>query len=103
MEGQPLISPDVLARYAGDAALEVEGVAGLADSSLHRAKAVAVSGDEQALAVTLRLELEWGRAAPEVGDAVQRRVAEYLQSMAGTTPASVDVVFESVGPPPPAG
>jgi uncharacterized alkaline shock family protein YloU len=103
MEGQPLISPDVLARYAGDAALEVDGVAGLADGGLHRPKGVVVAGDEHAPAVTLHLELEWGRDAREVGEAVQRRVAEYLESMARATPVSVDVSFDAVGPPPPTG
>jgi uncharacterized alkaline shock family protein YloU len=103
MEGQPLISPDVLARYAGDAALEVDGVAGLADGGLHRSKAVVVAGDEHAPAVRLHLELEWGSGAREVGEAVQRRVAGYLESMAGAKPASVEVSFESVGSPPPAG
>lgn len=102
MEGRPLISPDVLARYAGDAALEVDGVAALSDGPLHRAKAVGVEGDEHAPALTLHLELEWGRSAREVGEAARQRVAEYLESMVGVTPSSVDVVFESVGPPPPA-
>ncbi|MFO7572029.1 MAG: Asp23/Gls24 family envelope stress response protein [Gaiellaceae bacterium] len=101
MEGQPLISPDVLARYAADAALEVDGVAGLADGGLHRGRGVAVTGDEHALAVSLHLELEWGRGASEVGNAVQRRVAEYLERMADSGPASVDVVFEAAGAPPP--
>jgi uncharacterized alkaline shock family protein YloU len=101
MEERPLISPDVLARYAGDAALEVDGVAALADGGLHRAKPVVVEGDERAPAVTLHLELEWGRAAREVGEAARSRVVEYLQRMAEVTPASVDVVFESVGSPPP--
>lgn len=101
MENRPLISSDVLARYAGDAAVEVDGVAALADSGLHRAKPVVVEGDERAPALTLHLELEWGHAARDAGEAVRSRVGEYLQRMAGVTPTSVDVVFDSVGPPPP--
>ncbi|GIU94443.1 MAG: hypothetical protein KatS3mg012_0900 [Gaiellaceae bacterium] len=102
MEDRSLVSPEVLARYAGDAALEVDGVAALADGGLQRAKAVAVEGDGETLAITLHLELEWGRSAREVGEEARRRVGEYLRSMAGVTPASLDVVFESVGSPPPA-
>ena len=98
---QPLISPEVLARYAGDTALEVDGVAGLADSALHRGKAVVVTGDEDTLAVGLSLELAWGRSSTEVATEVQKRVSEYLARMAGMTPASVDVVFDSVSAPPP--
>ena len=94
--GQSLIAPDVLARYAADAAREVEGVAGLAASARHRGKAVSVSGDEDTLAVGMSLELEWGHNAAAVAADVQRRVSEYLEQMAQVTPASVDVVFDAV-------
>ena len=101
MAEHPLISPDVLASYAGDAAREVPGVAGLAESTLHRGKAVVISGDEDTLAVELSLTLSWGRSAGDVASEVQRRVAEYLRRMANVTPASIDVVFDAVGAPPP--
>jgi uncharacterized alkaline shock family protein YloU len=98
---QPIISLDVLARYAGEAAREVDGVAGLAEGPLQRGKAVEVSGDEDTLAVGLSLELAWGRSSAEVAAEVQRRVSEYLARMASMTPAAVDVVFDSVSAPPP--
>jgi uncharacterized alkaline shock family protein YloU len=101
MVEHPVISPDVLARYAADAALEVAGVAGLADGPLHRGKGVVVSGDEDTLVVELSLELAWGRSAGDVANEVQRRVSEYLGRMANMTPASVDVVFDAVSAPPP--
>ena len=100
MEGHSLISPDVLARYAADAAREVDGVAGLAESALHRGRGVTLSGDEASPTVEVHVELEWGRSATGVATEVQRRVAEYLERMANLTPASVDVVIEGVGPPP---
>ena len=101
MDADSLISPDVLARYAADAACEVEGVGGLADGPLHRGKAVSVSGDEDTLAVSFALELEWGHNAAEVAGEVQKRVSEYLAKMANVTPAAVDVLFASVTGPPP--
>jgi len=101
MERDALISPDVLASYAADAAREVPGVAGLAEGPLHRGKAVSVSGDEETLGVEIALVLEWGRSASEVGDEVQRRIFEYLKSMAKVSLASIDVVVAGVGPPPP--
>ena len=100
MEGQPLVSPDVLARYAGDAAAEVRGVTSLAESALHRGKAVAVTQSDGALEIAVHIELEWGRSAGEVGAAVQRRVREYVERMASTRVATVDVVVERVGSPP---
>lgn len=100
MEGQSLISNDVLARYAADAAREVEGVSGVVDGGLHRGKGVVISGDERAPVVQLRVELAWGRSASEVGAAVQRRVAEYLGRMAEVRPSAVDVVVAGVGSPP---
>jgi uncharacterized alkaline shock family protein YloU len=100
VDADSLISPDVLARYAADAAREVDGVAGLS-GRLHPGKAVAVSGDEDTLSVTFTLELEWGKSAAEVAREVQKQVSEYLAKMADVTPASVDVLFDAVTPPPP--
>ena len=93
MEGQAQISPEVLARYAGDAAREVSGVAGLAETAK-------ISSASDSTAVTLHLELEWGSAAEDVARKVQTRVAEYLERMANLTVGSVDVVFDSVSAPP---
>ena len=101
MERRSLISADVLARYAADAALGVSGVAGLANGPLNRGKSVSVSGDEDTLAIELNLELEWGQSSAEVGKEVQRRVSEYLERMANMSPASVEVIVGAVSPPPP--
>jgi uncharacterized alkaline shock family protein YloU len=90
----------VLARYAGDAASEVHGISGLAESALHRGKAVVVTRSEGALAIVVHVELEWGRSAGEVGAEVQRRVSEYVERMADTKVAKVDVVIEGVSPSP---
>jgi uncharacterized alkaline shock family protein YloU len=99
MEGHASISPDVLARYAADAALEVEGVRGLASSHLPRHRPVRITvAEDQVVSVELHLALEWGSALGEVGRAVQDRVAEYLGRMADLRPARVDVVVGELGP-----
>jgi uncharacterized alkaline shock family protein YloU len=90
----PVISTDVLARYAGDAAQEVEGVSGLTREAAH------VVGTAERADVVVHLELEWGAAAGEVSRRVQDRVAEYLERMANLEVGSVDVVVERVGAPP---
>jgi uncharacterized alkaline shock family protein YloU len=97
MEGSASVATDVLASYAADAAREVEGVAGLVDGRLPRQAAVRVNGDD-GVRVELHLELAWGVRAQEVGAEVQRRVADYLERMAGARPRAVDVVVDAIRP-----
>jgi uncharacterized alkaline shock family protein YloU len=99
VEGHSLISPEVLARYAADAAREVDGVT-LSEKALHRGPGVDVGGSDGAPTIVIHVELEWGGNASEVAGEVQRRVAEYLERMASVTPAAVDVVVDGVGAPP---
>jgi uncharacterized alkaline shock family protein YloU len=101
MGGHASISPEVLARYAADAALEVDGVRGLVESHLPRHRAVRISGAEsEPVSVELQLVLEWGASFPEVGRVVQERVADYLARMADLRPARVDVVVAEISPVP---
>lgn len=97
MDGHALISPDVLGRYAADAAREVEGVQGLVESRLHRHKGVRVSGERGRVAIELHLEVGRGASIPAVGREVQRRVADYLARMTDVRPVSVDVVVDEIG------
>jgi uncharacterized alkaline shock family protein YloU len=99
MEGHASVAADVLASYAADAAREAEGVAGLVEGRLPRQGAVRVSEEEGRVSVELHLELAWGASAPEVGADVQRRVADYLERMAGARPLAVDVVVDAIGAP----
>jgi len=96
--GQSLISPDILASYAADAAREVPGVSGLVGSALHRHDGVRVSLADERVAVEVHVALAWGASAPEVGAEVQERVAGYLARMADVEPASIDVVVDEFTP-----
>jgi len=100
VSGQSLISPDILARYAADAAREVAGVSGLVGSALHRHDGVRVSREDGRLAVELHLALAWGASAPAVGAQVQAGVADYLTRMADLRPDVVDVVVDEFTPKP---
>jgi uncharacterized alkaline shock family protein YloU len=97
MEGTARISADVLASYAADAALEVEGVHGLSAERLPPRPGVRVTSDEQGVSVDLHLEVDWGASIPDVGRAVQQRVADYLGRMADVRPESVDVAVDGIG------
>jgi uncharacterized alkaline shock family protein YloU len=90
VQGHSVISPDVLARYAADAAREVEGVHGL----LGRNDGVKVAREEGRVGVELHLELEWGANAGTVGAAVQAHVADCLARMADVRPHTVDVIVD---------
>jgi len=100
MEGHSLISADILASYAADAALEVDGVRGLVEGPRPRHPGVKVANEEGIVTVELHLAVDWGVNVPAVGGAVQARVAEYLGRMADLTPATVDVIVDDIGPPP---
>ncbi|MFI4944155.1 MAG: Asp23/Gls24 family envelope stress response protein [Burkholderiales bacterium] len=88
MEGQSLISPDVLATYAADAAREVAGVRDLVG------KGVKVARDEGRVGIELHLVLEWGANVGTVGAEVQAHVADCLARMADVRPETVDVVVD---------
>ena len=87
-----VVSADVVARYAADAAREVDGVAGIVEGVR---KGIRVEDGE----IELHLALRWGVSIPEVGSAVQERVADYLERMADSRPAAVNVVVEEVDGP----
>jgi uncharacterized alkaline shock family protein YloU len=84
-----VISPDVVARYAGDAAREVEGVTGIVTGVR---KGIRIDGEE----IQLHLAFGWGRSFPDLGAAVQRHVADYLERMTDVRPTVVNVVVDQV-------
>lgn len=86
-EGHAVVSSDVLASYAADAAREVDGVHGL----VGRHDGVRISRADGRIEVGLQLALEWGANAPAVGARVQAHVADCLARMADARPDSVDV------------
>jgi uncharacterized alkaline shock family protein YloU len=90
VEGHSVIAPDVLARYAADAAREVSGVHGL----VGRNDGVKVVRDDARVGVELHLALEWGANAGAVGAAVQAHVADCLARMADVRPDAVDVIVD---------
>lgn len=86
MDGHSVISPEVLARYAADAAGEVQGV------HTKGRRSAKVSGSE----VEVHVVVDYGAVVPDVARQVQSRVVEYLEQMADVTPRAVHVVVEDV-------
>ena len=81
-----MISPDVLARYAADAAAEVPGV------HTKQRRGARVSGDE----IEVHVVIDYGANIPEVAAQVQRHVTDYLARMADLRPSIVNVVVDDV-------
>jgi uncharacterized alkaline shock family protein YloU len=86
---EAVISPDVVARYAADAACEVDGVTRVVEGVR---KGIRVEGEE----IELHLAVRWGVSIPAVGAAVQRHVGDYLERMAAARPTAVNVIIEAV-------
>ena len=86
MEGHSVISPEVLARYAADAAAEVRGV------HTKQRRGARVSGDE----VEVHVVIDYGANLPDVASQVQQRVIDYLARMADMRPSVVNVVVDDV-------
>jgi uncharacterized alkaline shock family protein YloU len=95
VEGHAVISHDVLASYAADAALEIEGVGDLV-AGPRRHRGVRVTEENGSFALEVHVALEWGARAPEIGTAVQKRVAEYLVRTAKLPSVVVDVVVAAI-------
>jgi uncharacterized alkaline shock family protein YloU len=89
VDGHSVISPEVLARYALDAAAEVPGV-----QTKHRRGARVVGG-----IVDVHVVVDYGAEIPAVAAAVQTRVADYLLRMADVRPTAVNVVVDDVARP----
>jgi uncharacterized alkaline shock family protein YloU len=89
VEGGSVISPDVVARYAADAAREVDGVVKVVDGVR---KGIRVEDE----AIEVHLAVRYGVSIPDVGAAVQRHVADYLERMTESRPAAVNVVVDEV-------
>ena len=95
MEGHAVISHEVLASYAADAAREVDGVHELVEGP-RRHHGVRVSEEDGVLGVELHLSIGWGANAAEVATAVQDRVGDYLARTARLPSVGVDVVVAAV-------
>jgi uncharacterized alkaline shock family protein YloU len=86
MDGHSVISPEVLARYAADAAAEVPGV------HTKQRRGARVSGNE----IEVHVVIDYGANIPDVAAEVQRRVIDYLAQMADMRPSAVNVVVDDV-------
>jgi uncharacterized alkaline shock family protein YloU len=100
MDDRAVISPEVLARYAADAAREVEGVRRIADSHLRRQRGVKVEATDRGVELEIRVIVDYGHPVSVLGRELQRRVRQYLKVMADVDPVRIEVVVAGVEPSP---
>jgi uncharacterized alkaline shock family protein YloU len=97
VEGHAVISHDVLASYAADAAREVDGVHELVDGP-RRHLGVGVVEEDGATTLELYIAVDWGACAPDVASVVQAQVAEYVVRTTRLPSVAVDVVVAGIAP-----
>ncbi|NLN81924.1 MAG: Asp23/Gls24 family envelope stress response protein [Clostridiales bacterium] len=98
-EGSCIISEDVIASIASSAALEVPGVAGMAQRPADirgiignaAAKAVRVLNNESETILDVYINIKLGARIPDVAPAVQHGVKVAVQSMTGKPVNKVNV------------
>jgi uncharacterized alkaline shock family protein YloU len=97
MAGDALISEELLASYAADAARDVEGVRAVVGKPLLGRRGVRIVEEESGVTVEVHLGVDWGVSIPTLGKRVQQRVSDYLAEMADVRPAAVSVVVDEIG------
>jgi len=87
------ISDEVLAAIAASAALEIEGVAAMMNSSGKKAagRGVKITMVSERTVVDLFLMVTYGQSIPEVAAKVQSAVATAMESMAGFAVNEINV------------
>ncbi len=98
-KGDIHISGEVLSMIAGTAALEVEGVCGLAGANLggqllgkrSPGRGVVVVREEDVVIVNLSLCIQYGMEIPELGRKVQEAVKCALESTCGLSVGEVNI------------
>ena len=109
--GEVKIHENVISSLARRATLEVEGVSRLAGSLLvdniaeivgsrrMQDRAITVQmGEDNRVALEIKLNIKFGYRLPQVASAVQRAVISSIESTTGMTVSKVDVLVQEVEP-----
>ncbi len=103
--GGLVISEEVISKIASTAALEIEGVVGMANKpadirsifSKERAfKSVVIKVNDTQLTVDLYISVKSGYRITDVCEAVQNNVKKEIQSMTSNTVTKVNVFVEDI-------
>ncbi len=98
-QGDIYISEDVLAMIAGAAAMEIEGVSGLAGTNLSEqflgkkslTRGVAIQREGEELIVSIAVTLQYGCHVMEVARRIQEAITSSVAATSGLTVQAVNV------------
>lgn len=99
--GEVRVSDEVIAVIAGTAALEIDGVAGMAgnltgDIGLilgrrNLSKGITVKAEGNSVSISLNLLIKFGRHIQEVATRVQKRVKTAIENMTGLNVTQINI------------
>lgn len=97
--GDIYIAEDVLEMIAGAAALEVEGVTGLAGGSMSEqilgrkklSKGISIFWESDNITINVSIQIRYGGTIPEVAKQVQEAVISSVEATSGLKVAAVNV------------
>lgn len=97
--GDIYIAQDVLEMIAGAAALEVEGVTGLAGGSMSEqilgrkklSKGISILWESDNITINVSIQIRYGGTIPEVAKQVQEAVISSVEATSGLKVAAVNV------------
>lgn len=102
--GDIYVSQDVLEMIAGAAALEVEGVSGLAGNTMGEqllgrkklSKGISILWESDNITVDVSIQIKYGSIIPEVAQKVQEAIMSSVEAVCGLKVAAVNVRVNGV-------
>jgi len=98
--GSIRIAPEALQTIAKLAVMEVEGVTDINTSFFGRGKeatqGIKVTLDEEEVTIDLSINIKYGYSLPKIANAVQSKVKESIEQMAGVKVVAVNVFFSNI-------
>ena len=102
--GDVYISQDVLEMIAGAAALEVEGVSGLAGNSMGEqllgrkklSKGISILWESDNITVDVSIQIKYGSIIPDVARKVQESIISSIEAVSGLKVAAVNIRVSGV-------
>ena len=89
--GDVYISEEVLEMIAGAAALEVEGVTGLAGGTKKLSKGITILWESDNITINVSIQIRYGGTIPEVARKVQEAIVTSVEDTSGLKVAAVNV------------